>query len=139
MSRMGSVHLVSIFSYWLVSNEYMHTVPSSEPVKKYSFCGEIQRRIPWPPRQLETYRGCDSQVVLLAVIDVRRFAVRSRCIYPYDIVRACRDETPPIWSVGKEGRAGGVFDGMFSVSFKTPRDLAYVLVGPVLYAEQRPP
>ena len=37
MSLIGNVHLTSIFSYWLLSSEYMHTMPSSEPQMKKSF------------------------------------------------------------------------------------------------------
>jgi hypothetical protein len=36
-SRTGSVHRTRILSRELVSREYMHTVPSSEPVIKKSF------------------------------------------------------------------------------------------------------
>ena len=101
MSRMGSVHRVSIFSKEQVSNEYWLTAPSSEPTMKKSFCSLVSKLVTWSTDC--TYSSSNCQVVVRTVIDILRFSIRPSSVYPYDIIGSRGDQLFPVRCIGQRG------------------------------------
>ena len=84
MSLIGRVHLVSNLSKVQVSSKYIETEPSSDPVMKKSFYLSISLLLGF--KQIRTYRRSDCGIILLAIIDIRRFAIGTSSVDSDNII-----------------------------------------------------
>ena len=87
----------------------MQTVPSSEPVRKKSFCSSSAQSSMWCGFCDRTYIRSDCIVVLLTIIEICRLSVRARGVDSDHIVRSGCDQLLAIRSIRQKGRAGGIY------------------------------
>lgn len=90
-------------------SENLHTLPSSDPVTKKSFCHLYQV---WVGSQQEVsgeaYCGSHSSEGVSRFVDIGRFSVRASLEHTYGVVAAHGDELPAIGRVAEERRTRGI-------------------------------
>lgn len=84
----------------------MHTVPSSEPARKKSFCALLD--LVYEGSDMKTHGRCHCCIVLLTVVQVCGLAIRSRLVHSYHTVGTSCDQVFAIRSVCEESGARGI-------------------------------